>query len=95
MRGGSVYIMTDRTRGLPYIGDLAHLAARVHQHRTNRGAAFCRRYGRKRLVLAVRYDTIEGAIAREKQLEARPREWKITLIKAADPDWSDLYDQIA
>ena len=95
MRGGWVYIMTNKRRGLPYIGVTAHLAARVHQHRTDRGSAFCRKYGLKTLVLAEWFDTIEEAITREKQLKAWRREWKIDLIEAANPDWSDLYERLA
>ena len=95
MRGGWVYIMTNKPRGLPYVGVTAHLAARVHQHRIDRGSAFCRKYGLKTLVLAEQYDTISEAITREKQLKTWQREWKIALIEASNPDWSDLYERLA
>ena len=87
--------MTNKPRGVPYIGVTAHLAARVHQHRTDRGSAFCRKYGLKTLVLVEQYATIEEAISREKQLKAWRREWKMELIEATNPDWSDLFDLIA
>jgi putative endonuclease len=95
MRGGWVYIMTNKRDGVLYVGVTAYLAARVHQHRTDRGAAFCRRYGLKTLVLVEQYDTIEEAITREKQIKAWRREWKVALIEAMNPDWSDLFDRIA
>lgn len=95
MRGGWLYILTNKPYGIPYVGVTANLAARVHQHRTDRGSAFCRRYGIKMLVFAERFDTIEEAIAREKQVKAWRRQWKIELIEAANPTWADLYDTLA
>ncbi len=87
--------MTNTPRGLPYIGVTSNLAARVDQHKGDVGSAFCRRYGLHMLVLAEWHDTIQDAIAREKALKARKREWKIALIEASNPEWRDLFDEIA
>ena len=65
-RGGWVYIMTNRPRGVPYIGVTANLAARIHAHKTGRGSLFCKKYNLDKLVLVEEYPTIEEAIAREK-----------------------------
>ena len=94
MRGGWTYIMTNKPRGMLYTGVTAHLAARVQQHRNDKGSAFCRRYGLKSLVLAEPHESIEQAIAREKAIKAWRREWKIELIEAANPGWADLFDVI-
>ena len=94
MRGGWTYIMTNRARGVLYIGVAANLAARVAQHRAGEGSAFCRRYRLTRLVLAERHDTIEDAIRREKLLKTWQRAWKIELIEAANPRWEDLWGSI-
>ena len=32
---------------------------------------------------------------REKNLKHWPRAWKLDLIVAGNPDWSDLYDNLA
>jgi len=93
--GGWTYIMASRRDGMLYIGVTAHLAARVDQHRRDVGSAFCRRYGIRMLVLAEPHDTIQEAIAREKQLKRWKREWKIQLIEAANPEWRDLFDLLA
>ncbi len=87
--------MTNKPRGVLYIGVTAHLAARVQQHRDDKGSSFCRRYGLKTLVLAEPHDSIDDAIAREKALKAWKRAWKIELIEAANPEWRDLFNQIA
>lgn len=94
MTGGWTYIMTNRPRGVLYIGVTARLAERVHQHRIDRGSAFCRRYGLKTLVLAEAHEGIDYAIAREKALKAWKRDWKIALIEMTNPSWEDLFDQI-
>ena len=90
MRGGFVYVMTNRPGGVLYIGVTADLARRIHQHRTGQGSSFCRRYGLDRLVLVEEYPTIEEAIVREKRLKKWERAWKIALIEAANPGWRDL-----
>jgi putative endonuclease len=40
-------------------------------------------------------DEIEHAIRREKRLKKWPRAWKISLIEKDNPDWIDLYPEIA
>jgi putative endonuclease len=70
------------------------LPARVHQHREGHGSAFCRRYKLTRLVLAEPHATIDEAIAREKMLKAWQRAWKIELIEAANPNWTDLFETL-
>jgi putative endonuclease len=94
MKGGWVYIMTNKPRGVLYIGVAADLVSRVDQHRGGRGSAFCRRYNLKRLVLAEPYPTIDEAIAREKTMKEWHRAWKIRQIEEANPDWADLWDHI-
>ena len=93
-KGGWVYIMADRYRGTLYVGVTASLAARVFQHRAGSGSDFCRRYGLDRLVWAERSERIEECIAHEKRLKKWRREWKISMIERANPDWADLFDRL-
>jgi putative endonuclease len=93
-KGGWTYIMTNKPRGVLYIGVTADLAARALQHREGTGSAFCRKYNLTRLVLAERHDDITNAIAREKALKAWQRAWKIDLIEQQNPDWRDLFDDV-
>ncbi|MCB2087463.1 MAG: GIY-YIG nuclease family protein [Sphingomonadaceae bacterium] len=93
--GGWVYVMTNKRDGLLYIGVTADLPARIMQHRTGNGSAFCRRYGLDRLVYAEPHASILEAIAREKAMKAWKRAWKIELIEKANPEWRDLFEDIA
>jgi putative endonuclease len=89
-KGGWTYIMTNKPRGVLYIGVTADIAARIFQHRSGTGSDFCRRYNLTMLVLAEQHATIEEAIAREKALKTWQRGWKIRLIEESNPDWLDL-----
>lgn len=83
--------MTNRPRGVLYVGVTTDLAARVDQHRRGEGSAFCRKYNLHRLVLAEEHGEIDFAIAREKALKVWKRDWKIELIEAGNPEWRDLF----
>ena len=94
MRGGYVYIMTNKPFGVLYTGVTADIAARAFPHREGAGSTFCRRYNCDKLVLVEQYPTIEEAIVREKAIKAWRRLWKLELIQAANPNWDDLYEQL-
>jgi putative endonuclease len=94
VRGGYVYIMTNKPFGVLYIGVTADIAARAFQHREGTGSKFCQRYNCDKLVLVEQYPTIDEAIAREKAIKAWRRLWKLELIQAANPNWDDLYEHL-
>jgi putative endonuclease len=50
MRGGWVYILTNRPNGTLYIGVTSNLIQRAWQHREGVIAGFTKQYGLKRLV---------------------------------------------
>ncbi|HSG34053.1 MAG TPA: GIY-YIG nuclease family protein [Sphingomonadaceae bacterium] len=92
MKGGCVYIMSDRYRGGIYTGVTSDLPFRVTRHREGTGSAFVRKYRLHRLLYVEFYDEIEDAIRREKAVKKWRRAWKIELIESMNPDWNDLYD---
>ena len=94
MKGGWVYIMTNGPHGTLYIGVTSDIAARITRHREGRGSQFCAEHGLKRLVYAEWHDEIEMAIVREKAMKKWKRQWKLRLIRRANPNWRDLYDLI-
>ncbi len=95
MKGGWVYIVTNRRNGTLYIGVTNDLGRRIWEHREGLVDGFTKRYGLKRLVYAERHDDITEAIQREKTLKRWPRAWKVRLIHADNPAWDDLYERIA
>ena len=94
MKGGWVYIMTNRPNGTLYVGVTSDLAKRAWEHREGVVDGFTKRYGLKRLVLAERYEDIETAIQREHNIKHWPRHWKLRIIAAQNPNWDDLYEKL-
>jgi len=94
MKGGWVYMMTNRPRGVLYIGVTSNLTRRIWEHRNGLGSQFVKRYKLRRLVYWEWHDTINTAIQREKTIKHWPRDWKVNLIKSINSDWQDLFEQI-
>jgi putative endonuclease len=94
MKGGWVYIVTNRPNGTLYVGVTSDIAKRAWEHREGVVDGFTKRYGLKRLVYAERHDEITDAIHREKRMKSWPRAWKINLIRASNPAWKDLYESL-
>ena len=95
MKQPAVYIMASRRNGTLYTGVTSNLVQRVWQHRSGAADGFTRRYGCKLLVWFETGETMEGAILREKQIKAGSRPKKLALVEAMNPDWRDLYEDIA
>jgi putative endonuclease len=85
-----VHILASARHGTLYIGVTNNPARRLAQHKTGKGAKFAQAYKVFRLVYVEGYDRPSDAIAREKQLKKWNRDWKIRLIEADNPEWSDL-----
>jgi putative endonuclease len=94
-RSYHVYILASRIGGTLYIGVTNDLVRRVGQHKLKIAESFTKRYEVVRLVYFEAFDQIEQAIQREKRLKKWPRAWKISLIEKDNPDWIDLYPEIA
>ena len=90
----AVYILANRKHGTLYVGVTSKLAARVFQHKNIEVEGFTSKYGVHSLVWAERHDTMETAIAREKQIKKWNRAWKVQLIEQENPEWDDLYDRL-
>ena len=76
----AVYILASRKYGSLYIEWLKGFTSRYHIHH---------------LVYAEFHTDPSSAIQRKKQLKKWRREWKIELIEQFNPDWRDLFDEIA
>jgi putative endonuclease len=85
-----VYILASRPWGTLYIGITNDLLKRVFQHKEGLVEGFTKTYSVKTLVHWEEFATAFDAIHREKRLKKWPRAWKITLIRAENPDWNDL-----
>jgi putative endonuclease len=90
-----VYILASRRNGTLYVGVTNDLVRRVGEHREHVAPGFTKRYGVTKLMWYEHHNLIEYAIAREKQIKAWKRAWKIELFRDLNPNWDDLYPAIA
>jgi putative endonuclease len=91
MKGGWVYMMSNKPNGTLYVGVSADIVRRAFEHRTGAASGFTRRYGLHCLVWFEWHDEIRSAIEREKQIKNWRRNWKVWLIHENNPNWDDLY----
>ncbi len=90
-----VYILTNKTNSVLYIGVTNDLSRRLAQHREGGEHHFSARYNTRKLVYFEPFAGIENAISREKQLKRWKREKKILLIQSKNPNWEDLGDRFS
>ena len=88
-----VYILGNE-RPTIYIGVTSNLSKRLYQHRKGLVKGFSKRYKLKKLLHYEEFEDIKDAIKREKQLKNWHRDWKLNLIKSANPNFKDLYKMI-
>jgi len=89
-----IYIITNESNTVIYIGVTTNLIKRVFEHRNKLVDGFSARYGLYKLVYYEIFDDLENALNREKQLKRWHRDWKNNLIEAMNSEWNDLYDEI-
>ncbi len=90
-----VYILATERNGTLYIGVTNDLVRRVYEHKDDVVKGFTKKYGVHSLVHFEAYEDPATAIQREKNLKHWVRKWKTDLIEANNPQWRDLYEQIA
>ncbi|MFZ3224403.1 MAG: GIY-YIG nuclease family protein [Xanthobacteraceae bacterium] len=88
------YILTNRPKGVLYVGLTNNLARRIWEHRTKVTPGFTSKYGVTRLVYFEEYASILEARAREQTFKHWRRGWKLKLIEDVNPTWHDLYDEL-
>ncbi|MDD5060313.1 MAG: GIY-YIG nuclease family protein [Candidatus Omnitrophica bacterium] len=91
MKAGYIYLMTNKYNTVIYAGVTNDLQKRVYQHKEKIIEGFTKKYNVNKLVYYEAFDSMEDAIAREKQIKAGSRKKKISLINSINPDFTDLY----
>ncbi len=90
----AAYILASQRNGTLYTGVTSDLPGRISQHRQGIGSQFTSKYGVHQLVWFEMHDTMATAIAREKQIKAWRRAWKLALIERENPHWRDLFETL-
>jgi len=90
MKSGFVYILSNVSNKVLYIGVTSDLEHRIRQHKEKQIKCFTQKYNVTKLVYYEEYNNMMDAIVREKQMKVWKRQWKENLIKGINPDFEDL-----
>ena len=89
-----VYMLTNRSRVVLYIGVTNSLERRLWFHSNAEADTFVKRYNLDRLVYYESYENPSDAIAREKKLKGWRREKKNALVETKNPKWNNLGQEL-
>ncbi|MHB8920341.1 MAG: GIY-YIG nuclease family protein [Halothiobacillus sp.] len=95
MKQPAVYILASQRNGTLYIGVTSDLIKCIWEHKNNVVEGFTQKYNVHQLVYFEQHQEMLAAITREKQLKKWNRDWKLALIEKNNPDWRDLWGDIA
>ena len=93
-----VYIVTNRHRRVLYTGVTNNLNNRLFEHKEaswHGKRSYAGKYNAYHLIYYERFDFIEDAIAREKQIKGWLRKKKEELINSFNPEWRFLNDEVS
>ena len=85
-----VYILTNKTNKVLYTGVTNNLYRRLYEHKNHLVDGFSSKYNITKLVYYEVSESIESAIAREKQIKAYRRDKKIALINELNSERKEL-----
>ena len=85
-----VYILTNTHHNVLYTGVTNDLERRCYEHKQKKIKGFTQKYNIDKLIYFERFDSIDSAIAREKQIKGFSRAKKLALINKVNSDWKEL-----
>jgi putative endonuclease len=89
------YILASKRNGALYIGVTANLANCVYEHKCNLISGITSQYAIHHLVYFEYHQNASAASLREIAIKEMHRIWKLDLIEQHNPEWRDLYSDIA
>ena len=85
-----VYIITNWSNEVMYIGVTNNLKRRMLEHKNKLVEGFTKTYNVKKLVYCECTSDVVSAIKREKQLKKWSRAKKNQLVESKNPDWIEI-----
>ena len=89
-----VYILTNNSDKVMYIGVTNNLQRRLYEHKNELVEGFTKKYHVHKLVYYESYKEVKDAILREKSLKGLLRIRKNELVETINPEWMDLSDEL-
>ena len=85
------YILTNSRNSVVYTGVTNDLERRCFEHKHKKIKGFTQKYNVDKLVYFEKFDLIDLAIEREKQIKGYSRKKKNELVNNFNMEWSELY----
>ncbi len=89
------YILASQRNRTLYVGSTTDLSRRIWDHKQYLTPGFTSQYEVTMLVWYEAYDRALDARHREYAIKKWRRAWKLALIEVINPDWRDLYWELA
>ncbi len=86
-----VYILTNTYHNVLYTGVTNDLERRCFEHKQKKIIGFTQKYNIDKLIYYEKFDFIDLAIKREKQIKKYSRAKKLILIDQFNKEWKELY----
>ncbi len=90
MKEYHVYIITNKTYSVLYIGVTNNLERRMYEHKNKLVPGFSKKYNLCKLVYCDAFYDIASAVEAEKKIKGWKRSKKEELIESINPNWIDL-----
>ncbi len=85
-----VYLLTNWTNKVMYLGVTNNLERRLYEHKNKLVKGFTEKYNVNKLVYFEETQDVTAAITREKEIKKWRREKKNQLVNRMNPNWKDL-----
>jgi len=85
-----VYILTNIHHTVLYTGVTNDLERRCYEHKQKKIKGFTQKYNVDKLIYFEKFDTVDSAIAREKQIKGFSKGKKLALINKINNEWKEL-----
>jgi putative endonuclease len=89
-----VYILSNKSRTVLYVGFTNNIVRRIMEHRTGLGSVFSAKYNLGYLIYYEKFGSVHQAIFREKEIKKWSRKKKYDLIENNNPKFKDLSVEI-
>lgn len=89
-----VYILTNKSNEVMYIGVTNDLQRRLYEHNNELVDGFTKKYHVHKLVYYESYKDVKDAILREKRLKGLLGIRKNELVESINSDWTDLSNKL-
>ena len=94
IKGGCIYIITNKNKTTLYIGVTADLIKRIQEHKNKvYKKRFSVKYNLDQLLHYETFHTIDEAILRENEIKKWRRSKKEKLINSKNHSWCDLWEK--